>query len=141
MISCPIDAEGTKCVILPDEINEKTKSGLLWLPPGPKDEHQMAVTHGTLVRVGPRAEICWNSDPIGDEVPAQIGDRIIFVKYAGTIIKWGAVIYQIIQDQDVIARMLEEPPETDGMIITPKSKDIVVPRKLTRAEEFSGIRG
>lgn len=131
-MNCPIDPEGTKCIVLPDEINEKTPSGLLWVPPEAKDQHQLAVTQGTLVAIGPRAEIAWN-DPEkpgefpAKEIPAKPGDRVIFVKYGGTIVQWGDVIYQLLQDQDIIGRMLEEAPVRDGLILTPKERDVIVP--------------
>lgn len=132
-MKCPIEPEGTKCIIVPDEIEAKTPSGKLWVPPTAKDQHQLAVTYGTLVGIGPRAEVTWNeqhgyAETSRDEVPAKVGDRVIFVKYAGTMVKWGDDIYQIVQDQDIIARMLEDPPATDGLILTPKQRDIVIPR-------------
>lgn len=132
-MKCPIEPEGTKCIIVPDEIESKTPSGRLWVPPTAKDQHQLAVTYGTLVGIGPRAEVTWNDKYYDKEVerlgetPAKVGDRIIFVKYAGTMVNWGGDIYQIVQDQDIIARMLEDPPATDGLILTPKKPDIVVP--------------
>lgn len=112
-MQCPIDPEGTKCIVMPDEIDPKTPGGI-WVPPSVKEQHQLAVTYGTLARIGPRAEICFNDNGDGkSERAAKIGDRVIFVKYAGTNIRWGDKIFQILQDQDIIGLMLEEPPVVD----------------------------
>ncbi len=111
-MDCPIDPEGTKVVVVPDEIDEKTAGGIIVLPPQSRQQEQNAVTQGTLAAIGPRAEVCWN-DGDGKETPAKPGDRVIYVKYGGTQIKWGDQIYQLLQDQDVIAKLLQEAPAVD----------------------------
>ena len=111
-MDCPIDPEGTKVVIVPDKIDEKTAGGIIIVPPGTRQQEQNAVTQGTLAAIGPRAEICWNNGD-GKEMPAKIGDRVIYAKYGGRQFKWGEQIYQLLQDQDVVGKMLEEPPAVD----------------------------
>ena len=115
-MDCPIDPEGTKVVIVPDKIDEKTK-GDIWIPASTQRQEQNAVTQGTLVAIGPRAEICWNE---GDdkETPAKVGDRVIYARYGGIQFKWGKQIFQLLQDQDVVGKMLEEPPSA-GLVLKP----------------------
>ena len=107
-MDCPIDPEGTKVVIVPDEVDEKTSGGII-VPIETRQQEQNAVTQGTLAAIGPRAEICWN-DGDGKETPAAVGDRVIFARYGGTSFRWGDQVFQILQDQDVVGKMLEEPP-------------------------------
>lgn len=110
-MDCPIDPEGTKIVIVPDKIEETTTGGII-VPIETRRQEQNAVTQGTLAAIGPRAEICWNNGD-GKETPAKIGDRVIYARYGGTQFKWGRKVYQILQDQDVVGKMLEEPPAVD----------------------------
>ena len=114
-MDCPIDPEGTKVVIVPDKIDEKTAGGIIIVPPGTRQQEQNAVTQGTLVAIGPRAEICWNNGD-GKEKPAKVGDRVIYAMYGGRRFMWGEQIFQILQDQDVVGKMLEEPPAV-GLVL------------------------
>ncbi|MBW1845540.1 MAG: co-chaperone GroES [Deltaproteobacteria bacterium] len=111
-MDCPIDPEGTKVVIVPDKVGEKTAGGLIIVPSGTRQQEQNAVTQGTLVAIGPRAEICWNNGD-GKEIAAKIGDRVIYARYGGTQFNWGKKTFQLLQDQDVVGKMLEEPPAVD----------------------------
>lgn len=110
-MDCPIDPEGTKVVIVPDKIDKETAGGII-VPIKTRQQEQNAVTQGTLVAIGPRAEICWNNGD-GKERPAKIGDRVIFARYGGTQLKWGEITYQLLQDQDIVGKLLEEPPAVD----------------------------
>jgi chaperonin GroES len=108
--ACPIEPEGTKVVIIPDKVDERTSGGL-YLPQQTKQMEQNAVTTGTLIRMGPEAEITFGTD--GDKRPGEIGDRVIFARYGGVEVRWGKTSYRIVQDSDVVAFMTEEPPSKD----------------------------
>ena len=110
-MDCPIDPEGSKVVIVPDEIDDMTAGGII-IPIETKRQEQRSVTQGTLAAIGPRAEICWNNGD-GKEIPAKIGDRVIYARYGGTQFRWGKQTFQLLQDQDVVGKMLEEPPAVD----------------------------
>jgi chaperonin GroES len=107
---CPIQPEGTKVVISPDQVDERTKGGI-WLPQQVKQMDQNAVTTGTLLKVGPQAEI--HFDVAGTMRAAVAGDRVIFARYGGVEIRWGEQRFRIVQDNDVVALMTEEPPSKD----------------------------
>lgn len=107
VIDCPIEPEGTKVVIQPDEVDERTKGGL-WLPQQTKQMEQNAVTTGTIMRVGPEAEIHFSDK--GSMRAAEVGDRVVFARYGGVEIKWGKKKFRIVQDADVVAFLNEEPP-------------------------------
>jgi len=107
---CPIQPEGTKVVISPDQVDERTKGGI-WLPQQVKQMDQNAVTTGTLVKIGPQAEIHFD---VADTMRAAVaGDRVIFARYGGVEIRWGEQRFRILQDSDVVALMTEEPPSKD----------------------------
>lgn len=107
---CPIEPEGTKVVIAPDKVDDRTTGGI-WLPQQVKQMDQNAVTTGTLVKKGPEAEI--HFDDAGSMRAGEVGDRVIFARYGGVEIRWGEQRYRIVQDSDVVALMKEEPPTKD----------------------------
>jgi len=105
---CPILPEGTKVVIEPDLVDSRTKGGL-WLPQQSQKMEQNAVTTGTLVKIGPEAEIHFGIEQ-GEIREASPGDRVIFARYGGVEIKWGKKRYRIVQDADVVGFLTKEPP-------------------------------
>lgn len=81
------------------------------MPPTTKLQEQNAVTTGTIVRLGPEAEITFGAD--GKKRPGEVGDRVIFARYGGVEVRWGKDRYRIVQDADVVAFMAKEPPNKD----------------------------
>ncbi|MFC4766895.1 co-chaperone GroES [Effusibacillus consociatus] len=85
---------GDRVVIKPVEREEKTASGIV-LPDTAKEKPQ----EGEVVAVGAgRYEE-------GKRVPldVQVGDRVIFSKYAGTEVKYDNVEYLILRENDILA--------------------------------------
>jgi chaperonin GroES len=85
---------GDRVVIKPVEREEKTASGIV-LPDTAKEKPQ----EGEVIAVGAgRYED-------GKRVPldVQVGDRVIFSKYAGTEVKYDNVEYLILRENDILA--------------------------------------
>src|SRR4051812_12840511 len=90
-----------KVLVLPSKVDEKTKGGII-LPDDSKDRNQFAQMEGTLVAVSPLAFSYqdWNGSN-----PPQVGDRVLYAKYAGALVKsWkNAVEYRLVNDKDISA--------------------------------------
>lgn len=100
---------GTKIVVRPDEIDEVTEGGI-FVPATARDQQQHAVTRGKLFAIGPEAELCYIDDN-GVKQPMKVGDRVMFVKYAGAMLRKDRVEYRILQDEDVVCRLTDEEKE------------------------------
>lgn len=89
------------CVVLPDQVEEKTKGGII-LVDQTKEATEAASVRGLLVNVSPAA-FTYQDWPEGTRLP-QPGDRVIFAKYAGTLIKGDdGFEYRILKDRDLAA--------------------------------------
>lgn len=86
---------GDKLVIELVETEEKTISGIV-LPDSAKEKPQ----EGIVVAVG-NGKVYDNGQRVALEV--QVGDRIIFSKYAGTEVKYENKEYLILRESDVLA--------------------------------------
>lgn len=92
-----ITPRGNKLLVKPEEILEKTASGLI-LPMQAVEREAMAQMYGSVVAIGPH---CWPDEP---ERRCEIGDRIIFAKYAGEMFKGNdGITYRLINARDVVA--------------------------------------
>lgn len=88
-------------LVLQDKIEEKTKGGLM-KPDEVVEREKHAQVSGTIIATSPLA---FNEDiyPSGMERPKP-GDRIAFVRHAGTFIRGkDGVEYRIVKDKDVVA--------------------------------------
>lgn len=88
-----------KVLVLPDKIEEITKSGIV-IPKDATDKEQMAQVLATIISVGGNAFEDWIEKP-------QAGDRVTTAKYAGVSMK-GSLLdksdeneYRIINDKDI----------------------------------------
>ncbi|MGV8146866.1 MAG: co-chaperone GroES [Alkaliphilus sp.] len=83
-----------RVVIKKLEAEEKTKSGIV-LPGSAKEQPQMA----EIVAVGPGGLV------EGKEVKmdVNVGDKVIFSKYAGTEVKFEGQEYTILRQSDILA--------------------------------------
>ena len=81
---------GERVVIKRVEAEEKTKSGIV-LPGQAKEQPQMA----EVVAVGPGTE--------EDKMELEVGDLVIFSKYAGTEVKLDGEEYIIVRQNDILA--------------------------------------
>ena len=84
-----------RIVVKPLEADEKTSGGIL-LPDSAKEKPQratvMAVGDGRLTDKGERVALS-----------VQVGDQILFGKYAGTEIKWNGEEFKILRENEVLA--------------------------------------
>lgn len=84
-----------RVVIEPKEAETTTASGLV-IPDTAKEKPQ----EGTVVSVGPG-----RIDDNGNRVPmdVKVGDSVIYSKYGGTEVKYGANEYLILSARDLLA--------------------------------------
>lgn len=87
-------------LVRPAKIEEKSKGGIL-LPDESKDRNQFAQMEGELIAISPLAFTY--SDDQGWDKPKP-GDRVLFAKYAGAVVKGrDGIDYRIVNDKDVAA--------------------------------------
>ena len=86
---------GSRLVIEPIEQEEITAGGIV-LPETAKEKPQK----GTVIAVGPG-----DRDEDGKRIPmdVQVGDTVLFAKYAGTEIKYNGKKLLIMRESDVLA--------------------------------------
>ena len=86
---------GSRLVIEPIEQEEVTAGGIV-LPETAKEKPQK----GTVLAVGPG-----DRDEDGKRIPmdVQVGDTVLFAKYAGTEIKYNGKKLLIMRESDVLA--------------------------------------
>ena len=86
---------GSRLVIEPIEQEEVTAGGIV-LPETAKEKPQK----GTVIAVGPG-----DRDEDGKRIPmdVQVGDTVLFAKYAGTEIKYNGKKLLIMRESDVLA--------------------------------------
>jgi co-chaperonin GroES (HSP10) len=89
---------GARVVILPDEIETKTKSGIITATGTQVQREEMAQVDGIVIALG---NTCYHDQP---EPWCKVGDRVVFGKYSG-IFRIGKddKTYRIINDLDVVA--------------------------------------
>jgi len=99
---------GHRVLIKPDDVDSKTKSGIILIEETTRQERQAQVV-GTVIEIG---DTCWLDTPSG-EPWCQVGDRVVFAKYSGMKI-WNPVEGKyrddllIINDLDITALITEE---------------------------------
>nr|C5D4F3.1 RecName: Full=Co-chaperonin GroES; AltName: Full=10 kDa chaperonin; AltName: Full=Chaperonin-10; Short=Cpn10 [Geobacillus sp. WCH70] len=86
---------GDRVVIEVIETEEKTASGIV-LPDTAKEKPQ----EGRVVAVG-KGRVLDSGECVAPEV--EVGDRIIFSKYAGTEVKYDGKEYLILRESDILA--------------------------------------
>lgn len=84
-----------RIVVCPLEAEQTTASGLV-IPDTAKEKPQ----EGQVVAVGPG-----RIDDNGNRIPLDVavGDRVIYSKYGGTEVKFGAEEYLVLSARDVLA--------------------------------------
>ena len=95
-----------KVLISPKEVDEKTKGGII-IPDATKDRDQYAQMEGTLVAVSPLAFTYAKQDEweAAGGAPPTVGDRVLFAKYAGAVVKSmkDGKDYRLVNDKDIAA--------------------------------------
>ena len=90
-----------KVLIRPKAIEEKTAGGII-IPDQTKDRDQFAQMEGELIAVSPLAFTY--ADWPGDFNPPKAGDRVLFAKYGGAVVKGkDGIEYRLTNDKDVCA--------------------------------------
>jgi chaperonin GroES len=89
-----------KVLIKPDEVEGQTSGGL-YLPDSARDKQQFSVDRGEVVAFG---------TGFFSELPGpvpKVGDKVIFNRYAGSLIKSDGADYRLCNDKDICAIMEE----------------------------------
>ncbi|MEO1209153.1 MAG: co-chaperone GroES [Cyanobacteria bacterium J06638_20] len=76
--------------------SEETTAGGIILPDTAKEKPQI----GEIVQVGPGKR---NDDGSRQAMEVQIGDKVLYSKYAGTDIKLGGDEYVLLTEKDILA--------------------------------------
>lgn len=93
-----IEPAGHRVLILPEVVEEKTQGGII-IAATIQQREQQATMRGTIIKVGMNA---WKAFDEG-EPWAAAGDKVVFRKYAGEIVKDGDTEYRVVNDEDIIA--------------------------------------
>ena len=86
---------GNRVVVEPTEGDEQVSSGGIYIPDTAKEKPQ----EGTIVAVGPG-----RLTDEGNRVPMEleVGDTVVYSKYAGTEYKEGDIEYLVLREDDVL---------------------------------------
>lgn len=97
-----ISPKGHRLLVLPDEVETTTKSGIVVTTATQEFREQLAQVDAVVVAMG---NTCYSDQP---EPWCKVGDRIVFGKYSG-IIREGkdGKKYRIINDLDCVATIEE----------------------------------
>lgn len=88
---------GDRVLVKVREAEEKTAGGIL-LPDTAKEKPQV----GEVVAVGPGKR---NDDGSYQTMEVQIGNKVLYSKYAGTDIKLGGEEYVLLSEKDILATL------------------------------------
>lgn len=86
---------GDRVFVKISESEEKTAGGI-FLPDSAKEKPQV----GEIVQVGPGKR---NDDGSRQGMEVNVGDRVLYSKYAGTDIKLGNDDYVLLSEKDILA--------------------------------------
>lgn len=101
---CGLNLVEYNVAILPDEVETKTAGGIILVT---NDRDEWAVQEGVIDALSPHA-FSYAEWPEGARVP-QVGDRVMFAKYAGTIVERNGVKVRICKDKDIVAVIEQQP--------------------------------
>ena len=85
-----IDPLSDRVVVMPEEVDEMTASGII-LPDTAKEKPQ----RGKIVAVGPGTK--------ENPVTVKVGDIVLYGKYSGTELQHDGVDYLIMKESDILA--------------------------------------
>ena len=87
-----------------DTVEERI-NGKIWLPETTREQLQQAQISGQLMAIGPLA---FQYDVENDVIP-EIGQRVVFPKYAGFVVKGkDGVEYRLLKDGDLAAILTDK---------------------------------
>lgn len=98
-----INPKGPRVLVLPDEVETKTASGIITSVGAAAMREELAQVDGIVIAMG---NTCYHDQP---DPWCKVGDRVIFGKYSG-IIRDGkdGKKYRVINDLDVVATLDKE---------------------------------
>lgn len=103
---------GSRVLILPMEVEEKTQGGIIISHGQLKDREDMANTTGIVVELGEDAYSDYNSPW------CKVGDRVIFAKYSGLLyLGKDDKKYRVINDTDITGTL-----DSDVKLVDPHLK-------------------
>lgn len=93
---------GRAVLVEPYEL--QVQKGLIEIPASARERSVMLEDRAVVLEIGPE---CWRDEM---QPRAQVGDRILIVKYAGSLVKGPAdgKTYRMINDRDIVAVITEE---------------------------------
>ena len=87
-----------KCLVLPEEVEEISKGGIVMFAGGAKEREQMAQMRAHLIAVGGNAFDDWKGEK------PEVGVKVLINKYAGYTEKGDdGKTYRVLQDKDIVA--------------------------------------
>jgi len=89
---------GNRIVVQPIEGDEQVSSGGIYIPDTAKEKPQ----EGLIVAVGPG-----RLTDEGKRIPVEVevGDKVVYSKYAGTEYKEGATEYLVVREDDILFKL------------------------------------
>ena len=91
-----IDPLSDRVVVMPEDVEEKTASGII-LPDTAQEKPQM----GKIVAAGP-GKVSENGNVV--KMSVQAGDKVLYGKYSGTEITWDGTEVLIMRESDILAK-------------------------------------
>jgi len=100
-----LEPEGTKILVIPDEVPTETPGGLL-KPDSVIEDEKHAKTWGKVIATGPAVMCEFDSGT----KKLEIGDRVQFAKYGGTYISDSddKMLCRVLYDVDIAVRIKPE---------------------------------
>ena len=93
-----INVKGHRILVLPNEVETKTASGIITSTPLTEKQEKLANIDGIVIAMGNTCFLEY------DEPWCVVGDKIIFGKYSGIFLKGDdGKEYRIINDENVVA--------------------------------------
>jgi chaperonin GroES len=93
-MNCPIIPIYDRVVIIPDEQNKKTETGII-LPPDTRKRSNS----GTVVAVGGGHD---------KPIPLQPGDKVIYQRHAGLDMQWNGENYLVVLSHEIVAKIVSD---------------------------------
>lgn len=98
-----INPKGYRLLVLPDEVEVTTKSGIVISSGTQTQREELAQVDGVVVAMG---STCFDKEP---EPWCKVGDRVIFGKYSGIIRKGNdGKTYRLLNDENICATLDEK---------------------------------
>ena len=85
-------------VVEPDAVETKTAGGIILIA---KERDELAVDEGVIVAVSPHAFTY--ADWLDDADKPQVGQRVIFSRYAGALHERRGRKFRVVKDKDIVA--------------------------------------